>query len=72
MWIVATVVKVRCRRYPRMINHPTTKWRQIWRWREHITLPYQVTFQRLPLQLRNILLLDQPLIILLLLCQLPL
>lgn len=71
VWIIAAVVEVRRCCYPRMINH-TTKRRQIWWRREHTTLPYQVTFQRLPLQLRNILLLNQPFIILLLLSQLSL
>ena len=72
LWIVAAVVKIWRSCYPRMIDYPTTKWRHIWWRREHTTLPYQVTFQRLPLQLRNILLLNQPFIILLLLSQLSL
>lgn len=68
--IVTAVVKVRRWCKTSVVNH--TKWRHVW-WRcEHVTLPYQVTFQRLPFQLSNILLLNQPLIILLLLCQLPL
>lgn len=71
LWIVAAVVEVRSSCYPRMVNHPTKR-SQIWWRREHTTLPYQVTFQRLPLQLRNILFFNQPFIILLLLSQLSL